>query len=158
GVRGEDRNLSGDAAAQRAEPAAHIDLVEGVCVNCAGLVLLHPFLPRLFEVLDTTKDDELVQHDRALCLLHFLATGERRAPEYELLFPKLLCNLPLEAPVGAPRALTSAEEEEALALLEAVVRHWDALGDTSVDALRGTYLARPGKFFQRNNGDDVLQV
>jgi hypothetical protein len=159
GARGEDRIPPGRAAtAQRAEPAARIDLVEGVYVDCAGLVLLHPFLPRLFEALDITKDDKLVQHDRALCLLHFLATGERRAPEYELLLPKLLCNVPLAEPVEAPVALTPAEEEEALALLEAVIRHWDALGDTSVGALRGTFLVRPGKMFQRSNGDDVLQV
>jgi hypothetical protein len=60
--------------------------------------------------------------------------------------------------VEAPVALTVAEEEEAIALLEAVIRHWDAVGDTSVGGLRGTFLVRPGKLFQRGNGDDVLQV
>jgi hypothetical protein len=39
-----------------------------------------------------------------------------------------------------------------------VIGHWDAVGDTSVGGLRGTFLVRPGKFFQRGNGDDVLQV
>jgi hypothetical protein len=157
--RTQSRDTRNDAAAaQRDEPGSRIDLEEGVYVECAGLVLLHPFLPRLFEALRIAKDDKLVQPNRALCLLHFLATGERRAPEYELLLPKLLCNLPLADPVEAPVALTVAEEEEAIALLEAVIRHWDAVGDTSVGGLRGTFLVRPGKLFQRGNGDDVLQV
>jgi hypothetical protein len=149
---------NGAAAANRDELAPRIDLEEGVYINCAGLVLLHPFLPRLFEALRIAQDDKLVQPDRALSLLHFLATGERRAPEYQLLLPKLLCNVPLAQPAAAPLALTVTEEEEAIALLEAVIRHWDALGDTSADGLRGTFLVRPGKLFQRGNGDDVLQV
>src|SRR5262249_43872197 len=33
------------------EPASEIDLDDGVFLNCAGVVLLHPFLPRLFEGL-----------------------------------------------------------------------------------------------------------
>jgi hypothetical protein len=148
----------GAIAAKRDEPASRMDLQEGVYVDCAGLVLLHPFLPRLFEALCITKDDKLVQPNRALCLLHFLATGERRAPEYELLLPKLLCNVPLAEPAEAPIALTVAEEEEAVALLEAAIGHWEAVGDTSIDGLRGTFLVRPGKLFQRSNGDDVLQV
>jgi len=143
---------------KRKEPAVHNDVHEGVFINSAGLVLLHPFLPRLFDALGIAADDRLVQPERALCLLHFLATGQRVAPEYELILPKLLCNVPLEAPVDSRIELTAAEEAEALALLEAVVRNWDALGDTSPDGLRGTFLTRPGKLSRRDDGDDVLQV
>ena len=53
--------------------------------------------------------------------------------------------------------LTAEEEEEATALLTAVIRHWDALGDTSIDGLRGTFLVRPGKLTQRGL-DSVLLV
>src|SRR5262249_28232285 len=110
---------------------ARLDLEEGVFVECAGLVLLHPFLSQLFEALDIAVDGELVQPDRALSLLHFLATGEGSAPEHALVLPKLLCNLPLEEPAGAPIGLTPAEAAEAIALLTAVIGHWDALGSTS---------------------------
>jgi hypothetical protein len=143
--------------APRDEAAPRIDLDEGVFVNCAGIVLLHPFLVRFFEGVGVALDGKLLQPDRALCLMHFLATGQRAAPEYDLLLPKLLCNVPPETPVDARIALTPAEEEEAAALLAAVVRHWDALGDTSADGLRGTFLVRPGRL-SRRDGADVLHV
>ena len=133
------------------------DLEEGVHIGCAGVVLLHPFLPRLFAALGIATEKELLQPERALALLHFLATGQRSAPEYELLLPKLLCNVPLDEPVKSRIELTSAEEEEAVALLSAVIRHWSALGDTSVDGLRGSFLVRPGQLSRRGS-DDLLQV
>src|SRR5262249_58799142 len=110
---------------------ARIDLAEGVFIRCAGLVLLHPFLPRLFAALGITAEDRMLQPERAMCLLHFLATGQRAAPEYELLLPKLLCNVPLDQPTASRIELGATDEEEAVALLHAVIRHWDALGDTS---------------------------
>jgi hypothetical protein len=134
-----------------------IDLDEGVHVNCAGLILLHPFLPRLFEAVGIAGEGALLEPERAVALLHFLATGRRVAPEYELALPKVLCNMPLEIPAASPIDLTSAEEEEAAALLAAVIRHWDALGDSSADALRHTFLTRAGKLSRRGD-DDVLQV
>lgn len=140
------------------EAIEHIDLMGGVYVPCAGLVLLHPFLPRFFEALGIATEDRLLNPERALCLLHFLATGQRFAPEYELLLPKLLCNVPLEAPVESEVELTTAEEEETAALLAAVVRHWDALRNTSADGLRGTFLVRPGKLSKREDGDYLLHV
>ena len=144
--------------AERDEILEHVDLKEGVYIGCAGLVLLHPFLPRLFEGVGIAAEDKLMQPERALCLLHFLATGQRVAPEYELLLPKLLCNVPLEAPVESLIELTADEEAEAAALLQAVIQHWDALGDTSADGLRGTFLVRPGKLSRRDDGDYLLQV
>jgi contractile injection system tape measure protein len=152
-----DRTKARTDGAKREQAIARVDLGEGVYVGCAGVVLLHPFLPRLFEGLGIVADDKMVQPERALGLLHFLATGQRVAPEYELLLPKLLCGMPLEEPVPST-VLTAAERDEAVALLAAVIRHWDALGDTSIEGLRGTFLARPGKLFRRDSGDDVLQV
>jgi len=137
---------------------ARIDLAEGVFIRCAGLVLLHPFLPRLFAALGIAAEGRMLQPERAMCLLHFLATGQRVAPEYELLLPKLLCNVPFEQPTDARIELSAVDEEEAVALLQAVIRHWDALGDTSADGLRGTFLTRPGKLSRRLDGDDLLQV
>lgn len=138
-------------------PPAHIDLVEGIHAAHAGVILLHPFLPRFFETLGIASGDRLVQPERALCLLHFLATGQRAAPEYELLLAKLLCDVPLEMPVESVLELSRAEEKEAAALLDAVIRHWDVLRDASADGLRGTFLTRPGRLSQR--GDSyVLQV
>lgn len=131
---------------------------EGIYLDCAGLVLLHPFLPRFFTALGIVVDDELVQPERALCLLHYLATGQKVAPEYELILPKILCNVPLETSVAAQVEFTAAELEEAEALLNAVIRHWEVLRDSSIESLRGTFLVRAGKVSLRGDGDWLLQV
>ena len=135
-----------------------VELKEGVYLDCAGLVLLHPFLARCFEALGIAHADRLSHPERALCLLHYLATGQTVAPEHELILPKILCNVALEQPVASDVVLTMAEQDEAKALLEAVIRHWEVLRNTSVDGLRGTFLVRPGKLSLREDGDWRLQI
>jgi hypothetical protein len=137
--------------------ASHPGQEQGIYIGNAGLVLLHPFLPRLFDALGVSGDGRLVQPGRALALLHFLASGQPQAPEYELALPKLLCQLPLTANVDAGIVLDAAACDEAHALLAAVIGHWTALRDTSPDGLRGAFLLRPGKLSMRA-GEWLLQV
>jgi hypothetical protein len=136
----------------------HPEAREGLYIENAGLVLLHPFLPQLFAALGIAEEDRLLQPERALCLLHYLGTGQPVAPEYELVLPKILCGIPLRAPVGSDSALSGPEKEEAVALLQAVIGHWDALRNSSLDELRGAFLLRPGKMSRRDDGDWLLQV
>ncbi|MFK0089587.1 contractile injection system tape measure protein [Pseudomonas sp. NPDC090755] len=136
---------------------SHADEEEGIFINNAGLVLLHPFLSRLFEALKLSEGESLLQPGRALVLLHLLASGQVQAPEYELALPKLLCGLPLTANVDIDLVLGAEEIDEAQGLLEAVIGHWTALRNTSSDGLRGTFLMRPGKLARRN-GEWLLQV
>ncbi|HBA90025.1 MAG TPA: hypothetical protein DCZ75_19120 [Geobacter sp.] len=136
----------------------HPEAKEGIFLDNAGLVLLHPFLPQFFRALGVATEHELLQPERALGLLHYLATGSGSAPEYQLMLPKVLCDIPLLAPVPSEFELTAEEQEEATALLCAVIRHWDVLGNSSPDGLRGTFLVRPGKLSLRGDGDWLLQV
>ena len=132
---------------------------ESVYIENAGLVLLHPFLPQFFTTLDIAAEDRLLQPERALCLLHFLTTGQTSPiPEYELVLPKVLCNILLATPVESKLEPSDLEKEEATALLEAVIQHWAVLRSTSPDGLRGTFLLRPGKVSLRDDGDWLLQV
>lgn len=133
------------------------DIKEGIYIENAGLILLHPFLPQFFSALGIADEDQLIQPERALCLLHFLTTGLLIAPEYELTLAKILCNIPLEMPVESDMELSESEREEAEALLNAVIRHWEALRNTSIDGLRGEFLLRFGKLSMRD-GDWLLQV
>jgi hypothetical protein len=135
-----------------------IESEEGIYIDNAGLILLHPFLPQFFTALGIAAENQLIQAERALCLLHFLTTGLLIAPEYELTLAKILCNIPLEIPVESDIELSDVEIEEAEALLNAVIRHWDALQNTSIDGLRGEFLFRFGKLSMRNDGDCLLQV
>lgn len=145
------------AAPGIAAPAKPLDLHEGVFMDCAGVVLLHPFLPRLFDRLEILTDGQLVQPVRALALLHFLATGQRSAPEHALVLPKLLCGMEPSDLAGAPVELSDADCDEAEHLLQAAIDHWSAIGQTSFDGFRGNFLVRPGKLSARGD-DDLLQV
>jgi len=131
---------------------------EGFYVDNAGLVLLHPFLPRFFDALGISIAEEIVQPERALVLLHYLATGQIKAPEYELVLPKIICQVPVSTPIHSDIEITETEISEASALLDAVIEHWDVLRNTTPDGLRGTFLLRPGKLTRKEDGDWLLQV
>ncbi len=136
----------------------HPEARAGIYIKNSGLVLLHPFLSQFFSALNIADGNTLLQPERALCLLHFLATGQPTAAEYNLILPKVLCNIPLLTPVKTNLELTDTEMTEAIALLEAVIGHWNVLRNTSPDGLRGTFLLRPGKVFLRDDDDWLLQV
>jgi hypothetical protein len=117
----------------------------------AGLVLLHPFLPVLFKRLNlvTGGDDGQPQlrgenAARAVQLLQYLVDGRSDAPAPQLLLNKLLCGLEPGSPVPP---VELGEEERGLCdqLLVAVISQWSALGKTSPEGLRKTFLQREGR-------------
>lgn len=123
--------------------------VEGVYnVSQAGLVLLHPFMSRLFEKTGYLKDglfrsDEV--RERAVCLLHYLSAGESEYPEPELLLPMHLCSWPAGIPVNRFLTLSKYEKEECSRLLKSAIEHWQALKNTTPDGLRVNFLMRNGR-------------
>lgn len=114
-------------------------------VSNAGLVLLHPYLPRLLEYCELYRGRRLRELPRAAALLHWLATGREEVHEFELGFVKLLLGLAPDAPLAVGAGLLGARErDEADALLRAAIGHWRALKSTSVEALRLCFLQRRG--------------
>lgn len=127
----------------------------GYFIQNAGIVLLHPFLVQFFKRLELCeglefKDDWSRQ--KAICLLHYLGTGEIHTPEYQLVLPKFLCGLPLNMPLDHSVRIEPAEQAEADNLLAAVIEHWGALGTASPDGLREGFLQREGKLEKRQSG------
>lgn len=131
---------------------------EEIYVSNAGLVLLHPFINYFFEELKLSKNGKLIRPQRATYLLQWLANGQSNSPEYELPLNKLLCGIPAESPIVGKLKLTKREKNEAQNLLEAVVRHWDVLKNTSPAGLQGNFLCREGKLTQKQDGDWLLQI
>ncbi len=128
---------------------------EALFVDDAGLVLLAPFLPAYLEKLDLVEERAFVSEtarERAVLLLRYLATGAAEAFEHCLTLDKLLCGWPLEEPVARAIEPTPVEEEESGDLLASVVDHWQGLGNTSVDGLRGSFLAREGRLIENDQG------
>ncbi|WP_421795237.1 contractile injection system tape measure protein [Haliscomenobacter sp.] len=126
----------------------------------AGLVLLHPFLTHLFEHCaylegkDFKSDYARIQ---AIQLLHYIATGMREAPEYELYLPKILCSWEMSNPVEREFLPEPEHVAEAESMMQAAIQHWGALGKVSNDSLRQGFLQRPGKISRRED-HYLLQV
>lgn len=141
------------------EAQGHRSLAEGLfplLVSQAGLVLLHPFLPRFFKntALVQEGDSQLAPSalERGAALLYFLATGREEPYEYELGLIKVLLGLHPEFPLPVGAGLVQpADGEEAETLLQSAIAHWGALRNTSVSGLRSTFLERQGLL--RDEGD-----
>jgi hypothetical protein len=133
---------------------------ESIYLVNAGIVLLHPFLLRFFknlQLLEKENFKDILSHQKALYLLHFLATGNTKPEEHELVISKVLCSWPVEEPVNNLVELTEEALNESNDLLLAAIQQWDILKSTSPDGLREGFLQRKGKLFAKND-TMVLQV
>ena len=128
-----------------------INIEEGIFINNAGLVLLHPFLTRLFEALHISKDNNIIDLPFALQVLHFIHSGDTNLPEYDLVLPKILCGLPVDQYVDLTVEWNTESGVEAERMISASIGHWEALRNTSVEGFRETFLNRPGKLVLSND-------
>ncbi|RAJ80136.1 hypothetical protein CLV59_105244 [Chitinophaga dinghuensis] len=131
--------------------------VEKIAVTTAGLVLIAPFLQRFFMELSLWKEDvndwgSMDNRVKAICLLHYLATGEVAAVEYQLVLEKIICGYPLEMPLPPAPVLMDSELAEADSLLTAVIGHWSAVKNTSIPGLRHSFLIRDGLISKTEQG------
>ena len=127
---------------------------EGSYIPNAGMILLHPFLSTCFSRLQWWSDGQFVDgaaRQKAVFLLHFLATGRTEAPEYELVLPKVLCGYSPETQMPGRLELAPEEYAEADELLGMVLVRWDKMQGTSIEGLRESFLRREGKLFRRND-------
>jgi hypothetical protein len=127
---------------------------ESIYVPHAGIVLVHPFLSTFFSRLqlwDKTGFTDLYARQKAVYLLHYLATGERRGPEYDMVLPKLLCGYALEMPLPGDILLGDEACAEGDLLLRNVLERWEKLKNSSIDALREGFLRRDGKLYTHND-------
>jgi hypothetical protein len=120
-----------------------------VPVSYAGLVLLTPFLPRLFAARNVAHPGEKSLKAEALrraaALLHFAASGESDGHEYELGLIKILLGVPLDQPILFASGILNRGDRDAIeTLLSDVVEHWRVIRPMSIDAFRESFLHRRG--------------
>lgn len=123
---------------------------EGIFVVDAGLVLIHTFLASLLKRLQVVEDSNFAHkkdRQKAIYVLHYLATGTVSAEEYELVVPKVLCEWPVSLPVEKNIEITLEELAEADNMLQAAIEQWPVLKNTSISGLREAFLQRNGKIF-----------
>lgn len=127
---------------------------QGIFISNAGLVLIHPFLSTLFKKLGLVEGGKFINNhatEKAVHLLHFIATGKTTNEEHELVMAKILCALPIHYALKEIIELTEEEANETDNLLTAAVEQWEKLGNSSINALRENFLQRPGKLYTKND-------
>lgn len=129
------------------------DEAQGLYIGNAGLVLFHPFILKWFELLKCTDNSGSWINDgqkRAVRLLQLLVNGNVNCPEYELCLNKILCGLSINDEIHAEIEIIPEEKDSAEELMQAVLKHWQALGKSSTAGLRETFVQRTGKLFFSN--------
>lgn len=132
---------------------------DGIFVQHAGLVLLHPFLPHFFQLTDLAKNGRfrtVESQKRAVVLLNWAASNSETYEEHELTVSKILCGYPLGELIEPGILLTDDEKKEGEQLLHAVIAEWTILKNSSLQALRESFLQRGGKLVQ--SGSDDIRV
>jgi hypothetical protein len=122
----------------------------------AGLVLTSPFLPHLFQKLDMLRQDDAgrlnwrdsATASRAVHLTQYLVDGQTSPPEPTLVLNKIICGLPTAHPVDAAITPTPEELQICDSLLSSMIANWTIIAQSSVAALRETFLPREGKLEQ----------
>lgn len=120
---------------------------EPILVMNAGLVLASTYIPVLFQRLSLTSDKAFTAGEaqlQAMFCLQYLTNGTNAAPEYLLMLNKLLCGIPLSTPIPSEMALPNGADKIIEGLLNAMIGHWSAIGNTTVEGLRTTFLQREG--------------
>lgn len=124
-------------------------------VTQAGLVLLHPFLSGLFNnlgLLEEGRFKDESSHERAVCLLNYLATGNETFEEQTLALPKFLAGWPLSDTIDRFLPISNYEKDECITVLNSAIRHWPVLKNTSAEGLQVNFLQRKGMLKEEELG------
>lgn len=146
-----DASETGDVTAELTSLGPALDEVlpdEDIHVSNAGLVLLAPWLPRLFDHLGYIEDGAFIDQataERAVHCLQFLVDGSLFTPEFQLVLNKILCGVKPGKPIRRGIELSGDETDQLESLLEALTSHWKALQNTSIEGLRESFLQRGGR-------------
>lgn len=126
-----------------------------IAIGNAGLVIISPYLPRLFDMLGLLQEGRFLdpaQARRACHLLQFTVDERHDAAEHELAINKLICGLDLRQPLDADITIDDQEKSTIEVMLDACITHWSALGNASIAGLRETFLQRPGQLTFSEDG------
>jgi len=136
--------------------------LETCLVHAAGLVLLYPYLGRLFDSVGiiTERNNSIAetQLPHAAAVLHYLVSGREDIHEFDLDLIKVMLGLtPSQTLLVGRGLLPKTDKDEADNLLKAVISHWTVLKATSVQGLRQSFLQRSG-ILRESDYNFVLQV
>lgn len=139
-----------------------------IFIKNAGMVLLNPYLMRLFKRFDLVEGKKFKDNgakEKGVYLLQYLVNKGTDPEEFDLPLNKIICDIPLGVPIKTEVKLTDEEMKICDGLLDAIVKNWGALKNTSSDGLRTSFLMREGtlhkeasswKLFVEKKAYDIL--
>lgn len=126
----------------------------GRFVNNAGLVLVSPFLPRLFSMLELTENGTFKNREaqiKAIFLMQYAVFGNGEFAEHQMQLNKLLTNFKTGIPIPRRPNLTDEERETVDGMLRGVLQNWGRLTNTTVAGLQEGFLRREGSLEEQEN-------
>ena len=123
----------------------------------AGLCLLAPWFVRLFDMLGYLDSEHSAFKDtsskiRAVFLLQYLVYGEERQyKESDLLFNRLLTDIPVSIPLPKSLSLSEKEKETADGMIAGVKANWQKMDGTSIKGFRNSFISRNGVMSRPND-------
>lgn len=120
----------------------------------AGLVLLSPWLPRLFLMLGFLTDDKKDFRDmesriRAIFVIQLcLGTDSKEFSELELLLNRILVGCPFSVPLPRTLELSKEEKDMVESMMNGVKANWTKMNNTSMKIFQESFINRPGHVSQ----------
>lgn len=131
------------------------DLSKISFIDNSGLVLLAPFLPRLFSMFELTEEGKFKNRKaqiKGIFLTQYAVFGgDGEFPEYQMQLNKLLVNFKTGIPIPRKSNLTDDEKSTVDGMLEGVIQNWGRLGETSISGLREGFLRREGRLEEQED-------
>ena len=137
-----------------------LDETGSLFIQNAGLILLWPFISRLFDKLNLLEEKDFVDENaqqKAILLTQYLVTGNTDFQESSLALNKLICGAPIETYVDVDITIEKFELNLCESLLISVINNWEKINNSSVSTLRETFLNREGVLI-RSNADFKLNI
>lgn len=130
-----------------------------IAVNNAGVVILHSYITALFERLGLVVNNSFIDkksQEKAVSYLYYVGSGVQNISEKFLVLDKVLCGLAINEPITEKINVTSEEKNLIDGLLKAVINYWQAIGESSVDGLRGNWIVRDGILTEKEDRWELI--
>lgn len=156
----DNRSTENQTKYPKAQEINDLEDQESFLIQNAGLILLWPFLSRLFDKLNLLEKGVFVDddsHQKAILLTEYLVTGKMEFEESFLALNKIICGAPLDMFVDINIPFEKFELDLCESLLNSVINNWEKINGSSISTLRETFLIREGAL-SKFKGDFNLNI
>lgn len=132
------------------------DLENTFYISNAGLIILQPFLAKLFRQLgyleaETDNFKSISAQHRSVLITQYLINFKEDIFEKDLVLNKTLSGLTTKEAINTSIDFTDQEKTLSKELLQSVITHWKILKNTSVETLQVDFLQRRARLSKEND-------